>query len=347
MPEPLTIEVAQIEAALAATTGYNGFEVSCADATDGGVEVLASGGTPPYSYQWSNGAVSSALDNLTAGTYTVTVNDTGGCESEAGIELSAPPGILLEAAAVDANCLQENSGQIIIDTILGGVAPYQYQLNDFAPVSIGALPVLQNNLAAGTYELQLTDANGCQISQSLLISPAVPLLLELGEDEEIRLGESVQLSIDGQNFDIADFTWQPDSLSDLEPVVMPRETTTYRLTARDAAGCSATDFITVIVEKARSVYAPNIFSPNGDGSNDSFTLFAGPDVVGLNQFHIYDRWGEQVFQGDTQALNNELFGWDGSHKGQPMGPGVFVFYAEVEFVDGRVELIKGDFVLMR
>ncbi|MCR9102794.1 MAG: gliding motility-associated C-terminal domain-containing protein [bacterium] len=347
LPEPLTIEVAQIGAVLAATSDYNGFEVSCADAADGGVEVVASGGTPPYAYQWSNGAASPALSNLAAGTYTVTVNDTGGCASEASIELAAPSGILLEAAAVDANCLQENSGQIIIDTILGGLAPYQYQLNDAAPVSIGMLPVSQSNLAAGTYELLLTDANGCQVSQSLLISPAEPLFVELGENETIRLGESVQLSIDGQNFDIAGFTWQPDTLSSLEPVVTPEETTTYQLTAQDAAGCTATDFITVIVEKGRNVYAPNVFSPNGDGRNDYFTLFAGPDVVGLNSFQIYDRWGEQVFVGGTPALNNELSGWDGSHRGEPMDPGVFVFYAEVEFIDGHVEMIKGDFVLMR
>lgn len=347
LPEPLTIEVAQTGAALTATSDYNGFEVSCADATDGRVEVVANGGTPPYTYQWSNGAVSPVLESLAAGVYTVTINDAGGCESEASIELVAPSGVLLEAAAVDANCLQENSGQIIIDTVLGGIAPYQYQLNDATPVSIGTLPVLQSNLAAGTYELLLTDANGCQASQSLLVSPAEPLFLELGEDEEIRLGESVQLSIDVQNFDIAGFTWQPDTLSSLEPVVMPEETTTYRLTAQDAAGCTATDFITVIVEKTRNVYAPNVFSPNGDGRNDYFTLFAGPDVVGLNSFQIYNRWGEQVFVGGTQALNNELLGWDGRHRGEPMDPGVFVFYAEVEFVDGHVELIKGDFVLMR
>jgi gliding motility-associated-like protein len=181
----------------------------------------------------------------------------------------------------------------------------------------------------------------------LLVSPAEPLFRELGEDEEIRLGESVQLSIDVQNFDIAGFTWQPDTLSSLEPVVMPEETTTYRLTAQDAAGCTATDFITVIVEKTRNVYAPNVFSPNDDGRNDYFTLFAGPDVVGLKSFQIYNRWGEQVFVGGTQALNNELLGWDGRHRGEPMDPGVFVFYAEVEFVDGHVEMIKGDFVLMR
>jgi gliding motility-associated-like protein len=119
------------------------------------------------------------------------------------------------------------------------------------------------------------------------------------------------------------------------------------LTAQDAAGCTTSDFITVIVEKSRKVYAPNVFSPNGDGRNDRFTLFSGPDVVGLDQFQIFDRWGEVVFEGSAQALNNELLGWDGSYLGEPMDPGVFVFYAKVVFIDGHMELIKGDFVLMR
>ncbi|MBV6655022.1 MAG: gliding motility-associated C-terminal domain-containing protein, partial [Mameliella sp.] len=81
--------------------------------------------------------------------------------------------------------------------------------------------------------------------------------------------------------------------------------------------------------------------------NDFFTLFAGADVARLNTFRIFDRWGEMVFEGDERALNNELFGWDGNHRGEPMDPGTFVFYAEVEFIDGQVELIKGDFVLLR
>lgn len=94
--------------------------------------------------------------------------------------------------------------------------------------------------------------------------------------------------------------------------------------------------------------SPNAFSPNGDGRNDYFTLFAdNGQIVSIRRLSIFDRWGNQVFLREDLSPNVEMQGWDGRYKGELMGPAVFVFVAEVELVDGRVILERGGLTLLR
>jgi gliding motility-associated-like protein len=96
------------------------------------------------------------------------------------------------------------------------------------------------------------------------------------------------------------------------------------------------------------VYIPNIFSPNDDGENDWFTVYADlKGVKQVKQFQIFDRWGDQVFQRENFQPNDPTLGWDGRYRGQEMNPAVFVYYAIVEFIDGQEVLFKGDVTLMR
>jgi gliding motility-associated-like protein len=134
----------------------------------------------------------------------------------------------------------------------------------------------------------------------------------------------------------------------LNPVITPEFGFTLYLTALDANGCEASDQIRITVEKPWRVYFPNIFSPNNDGFNDTF--FPSVDlsqVVSINTFQIYDRWGEQVFQATNFQPNQPANGWDGTFRGQALDPGVYVFYAEIQFIDGEVELFEGGVTLVR
>jgi len=70
-------------------------------------------------------------------------------------------------------------------------------------------------------------------------------------------------------------------------------------------------------------------------------------VVSINTFQIYDRWGEQVFQATNFQPNQPANGWDGTFRGQALDPGVYVFYAEIQFIDGEVELFEGGVTLVR
>jgi gliding motility-associated-like protein len=122
-------------------------------------------------------------------------------------------------------------------------------------------------------------------------------------------------------------------------------TTEFSVTV-ESNGCSDSDNLKVIVER-RDIYAPNIFSPNGDGNNDVFFLGAGPEVEKIRSFMVFDRWGESVHQYFDILPNDPTVGWDGNLRGDPLNPAVFTWFAEVEFIDGRVEIYKGDVTLVR
>ena len=97
------------------------------------------------------------------------------------------------------------------------------------------------------------------------------------------------------------------------------------------------------------MYTPNIFSPNGDGLNDLFTIFTSTDAMSVNTLQIFDRWGERVYESPTDFIPGDEFnhGWDGRFKGQPAPNGVYIFLTEITFIDGRTEVFSGEVSLVR
>ena len=132
--------------------------------------------------------------------------------------------------------------------------------------------------------------------------------------------------------------------------VSPLTTTTYTLTITDENGCTTSDDIKVDINNTRNVYVPNVFTPNGDGFNDIFRPRAGQGIQQINFMRIFDRWGNLVFEAENFLPSDTdlgSVGWDGKFGGKFMNPGVFVFVVEVEFIDGRILLYRGDVTLIR
>ena len=121
------------------------------------------------------------------------------------------------------------------------------------------------------------------------------------------------------------------------------------MTIINESGCVTEDDIQVRVNKDRLIYIPNIFTPNDDGFNDFFMIYGGRGVELVRSFRVFNRWGEIVFEAenfDPKTPSTE-YGWDGMFRQERMNPAVFVYVAEVIFIDGRVELYKGDVTLAR
>lgn len=95
------------------------------------------------------------------------------------------------------------------------------------------------------------------------------------------------------------------------------------------------------------VFMPNAFSPNDDGSNDTFTIFGDTDLVAIKNLQIFNRWGNQVFQRQDLVPNDASNGWDGQFKGSPAPNGVYVYIARVVMDDGKERQVSGSFVLVR
>jgi len=111
-------------------------------------------------------------------------------------------------------------------------------------------------------------------------------------------------------------------------------------------GCDATAKVILRVDRRRHLYAPNVFTPDGDGINDLFTIY-GKSVTEIRKLQIFDRWGAELFIVEHLQANDELRGWDGTFRGDVLNPAVFVWQALVEFEDGVVEIFSGDVTILR
>ena len=129
--------------------------VLCNGAGNGTASYTISGGTSPYNYSWSNGSVDAAQNQLITGTYTVTVTDALGCLlTPAAITISEPAALSVSLNSTDASAFGGSDGTAS-STVSGGTAPYTYSWSN------GANTQNINNLTAGTYNVTVTDANGC------------------------------------------------------------------------------------------------------------------------------------------------------------------------------------------
>ena len=114
------------------------------------------------------------------------------------------------------------------------------------------------------------------------------------------------------------------------------------------AGCVDSDSIIIYVDRGEGqVYVPTAFSPNDDGVNDLFRIYSGPTVTRIKSFLVFDRWGELVYKYEDFDPKDPSRGWNGKLDGKPMNPAVFVWFAEVEFVDGSTKVLEGEVNLMR
>jgi len=280
----------------------------------------------------------------------VEVQGQNGCDSlqiAVNLSFSEPAA---EVLANSPDCVGL-TGSIELNGISGGVGPYTYDLEGLESGQVGGGSLLLEDILPGSYTLTLVDAIGCEGGASITIQEGLEPVVDLGADINTALGENIVLN-PFINFSYDTLIWQPAEAVDCESCPMPEviaaESINIQLTAVSEEGCVAEDDISILVDRRSSVYAPNIFSPNGDGRNDYFTLFAGPgQVANIRRLAIFDRWGNQVFEGVNLSPNVEAQGWDGTYRGEAMDPAVFVFFAEVELAGGRVELVEGEVTLLR
>jgi len=145
-------------------------ESTCGNAT-GAAYASVAYGTPPYRFSWSNGDTTYAANNLTLGTYIVTVTDVNSCTTVGSADISNQNGPSITAnAVVNVNCNGQNTGAINIG-VSGGAVPYTFVWSN------GATTQNINGLAAGPYQVTVADANGCSALGNFTISQPSALVL--------------------------------------------------------------------------------------------------------------------------------------------------------------------------
>ncbi len=318
---------------------------------------------PPvnYLYAWtsdSTGRLLSGEKGRTAytdrsGTYTFTATAVEtGCSSTVSIRVGEPE--YPEQIALDIrhiSCFGKDDGFVEVTQVSGGMTPYLYAL-DGGP--------LQNatefrRLTPGAHRLTIQTADGCEKDTVFTVLEPADLVLDLPPDTTIHLGDRIQL-------------WRDDMLSDptrrkqiiVSPPLTPEQllcdtcrylpfvSFRYEVTVLDSNGCRAYDTRTIVVERGRRVYIPNAFAPaGGTYENTGLRLYCGPDVAQVRSFRLYDRWGRLIAERYNFFPSDDAPIWNGELDGERLPPAVFAYWAEVEFIDGAVEIFSGDVTLVR
>ena len=105
--------------------------------------------------------------------------------------------------------------------------------------------------------------------------------------------------------------------------------------------------MSIFIETPEEIYTPDIFSPNGDGINDSWSIVTKDITAEILALNIYDRWGGLMFSKSNVKTNSPDALWDGTLNGQSINPGVYVYFSNIKLGDGHIIPVKGDITIVR
>lgn len=399
-------------------------DISCRGANDGGGTVFMEGGTPPYSYRWSNGETTASVNNLPPGNPTVTVTDNGGCETAFSGDLIDPPLFYIDSTnSLDASCFGLSDG-FLFSAAAGGTPPYSYVWSNNATDSV------QINVPADTYIVTAIDDKGCEVMDTLVVNQPPEIVIVELDKQDASCGQANGYITVEATGGAGGFTYfwsngqEGQTAENLLGGILPP--IVYDVFVRDSTGCenslsidlgvgaspkadfetefspldsllfprdgvqfinlsqNATDYfwdfgdgnvsneenphhifpgpglytITLIaydpgfqcpdtIQKSIQFYPPGRifvptgFTPNGDNINDDF-FAVGVGVIWM-RIDLFDRWGRHL-----RTLNSLEESWDGNNaKGNQVQEGVYVWKLEAMLNDqvrvdrvGTVTLIR-------
>ena len=328
--------------------------LDCDNVNSGSIDLQVVGGTEPYTFLWSNGAVTEDLNDIPAGNYSVSVTDFMGCEVLDQFELIRPSD--LETNLIidfTADCENGIPSQITTLEVSGGVPPYNIVWSD-GDVSgdIGEIMTTSQN---GTYVIDITDSLGC--TDQILFDVD---LFELGspgftyDSNGLILCDSIGVNdlVQFTNTSTGDYTnliWNfGDGTPIVEGVENPEHTYLYEgtyeitLIVEYPYGCSYTFSETIGVTEGYGLVLPNTFTPNGDGIND--TIRPWYKCMSSIEVSIYDTFGSLLY---VESSTGEIYGWDGLINGRPAENGNYIIVVRAVSLYGQEIELNGPVTLVR
>lgn len=321
----------------------------CAGDNNGALLVDATGGTAPYEYSIDDGAswqTDPNIIDLTAGTYTVMVQDQHACTITGDpVEIGEPVAVTVSSTVVDASCNSSTTGEITIHAT-GGTGSYEYSIDGGTSFVSDSVFI---DLSQGSYTLTARDANSCVSADELVNVEEPDAILITSEDAtHTCLGEAtgsvivtaqggigtliytlkIGANIIGQNSDgnftdlkIGNYTVEVNDENDCGPVV----SNTLEVTLSPTQDCT--------------IELYNAFSPNGDGINEKWTIYRIWNYPNAT-VKIFNSWGTIVFNSAVGYPEP----WDGTYNGEPLPAGTYYYIIDLDNGEnpktGTVNIIK-------
>ena len=318
------------------TLNVGGFAESCSGACDGQAVCLVTPNTGPfaiYSYSWSNNSAQPSIGNLCAGAYSVTVTSVAGCTATANVNITAPPAPTLTITVDDpAGCAPHCANFTGSSSLTNATCNWTFSNGQ---TSNGNCNPNVCFTSPGTYDatLTVTDANGCTgtLTETAIVTVyASPnAAFSFGPQPANEYESTITFLDQSTGLNINSWSWSFGDLANTTSILQNPFFTygspgNYDVTllVTNAAGCVDSVTQTVIVEQAFAFYAPNAFTPDGNGDNDEFfTKGVGINTDKFNLW-IYDRWGNMIWQtddffkkwngkveGKSQVVQQDVYVW--------------------------------------
>ncbi|MBR5984635.1 MAG: carboxypeptidase-like regulatory domain-containing protein, partial [Bacteroidales bacterium] len=267
-----SVAVTQPDAALTANIS-NPTNVTCNGASNGSASVTVSGGTTPYAYHWSNNAESQTASALVAGDYNVTVTDANGCTATSSVAISQPEQLTVLIDSDNPNCYGEET--TLTSMVNGGTPDYTYTWN----TSAATATITVTPTATTTYTLTVTDANGCSVETSRIVTVPSQLTVSISGTTALQCyGGATDLTANANGGSMAmgyTYIWSDNTTGQNLTGVVAGD---YMVTVTDGSGCTATASVAVTQPNeltAEITPIGSILCPGGTLSSLSTSISGG------------------------------------------------------------------------
>lgn len=281
-----------------------------------------------------------------AGQYTFVHSDPVTlCDTIIDLYITVSEEIIVQSV-IDWNC--ETLGSITLD--ITGSDPFSILWGQGITGD-----TMVSGLHEGVYPVMITDVNGCSWTDTFSIMASPGLSFDVPPFYSIQQGDSALIVITGDVLEPGlQFQWTPAEILSCpactSSLAYPLQSTNVVIVITGEDGCvyALETYIEVFIDSSLidQVYAPNVFTPDGDGINDHWNISSKLENTFVQQLAIYDRWGNIVYS-QTDVPLNSIEGWDGTKDSKRLNPGVFVYVGRLLLGDGREVELKGDITLVR
>ena len=280
------------------------------------------------------------------GDYVDNLLTTFGCDSIVTITLELVPdqGITAEVVPIQPECFDSENGSVQLFNIENTYEPFEVFLDGELLSNFD-----ETILPPDDYTLTIIDTFGCFYSEDFSLDLPEAIMLDLGDDVTLSLGEGLEIDpiINFQNPDYTaniEFTCDADCST---LTFLPLDSQSLIVEATDENLCVISDTLSITLTKDPKIFIPNIFSPTSNQNNIFYIQGIAASVSAINSLQVYDRWGNKLYECTDGLLNDPNCGWDGSFNDQAINAGVYVYVAEIEFIDGEVLVYSGDLTLLK
>ena len=304
-----------LTASAAATSNFNGFNISCNGGANGAASAAGAGGVGPYTYAWNNGATSTSVSGLAAGNYTISITDANGCNKVVSLALIEPTPITSSYEIGIVSCYKMQDGWAIVNINGGAGNNYTVQWNN------GSSGANLQGLRAGWYNYLVTDKNSCSHRDSILITQPDAIVVDW---DTVR--STCIRSFDGELNVIAyggngEFRYYLNEI-EFSGYAQGLGTSNIFIRVLDAKGCDTIFQLAMPPLNDPCIFIPNWFSPNGNGEQDLWM------IRGIE----YEKLKVQVFNVHGQLLytssSYDYTPWDGTFQGKEMPAGDYYYVIE-------------------